>query len=457
MSTIVEQISEYAAGLRYEDLPADVIHAAKRAIVDSIGCALGGYDSAPERIAREIAALSTSKEPATVMVSGLRTSPELATFANGVMVRFLDFNDGYASMGESGHASDSISAILSAAELNKRSGKDVITATVLAYEVFCRICDEVDLKPIGFDHSTVGGMASAAAAAWLFGLRDGQFEHCMQLAIAPGIALYQSRTGNVSMWKGCAYPNASRNAVFAAMLASRGMTGPSPIFEGSGGYFKAVAGKSFALQAFGGRDGQPFKLLECFIKRFPLGQYSQTVVEAALELREKVSSIVDIVEVQIETVSTAVLLMAGDADKWEPANRETADHSMPYTAAVALIHGDVQVRHFDDEYINDPAIRSLTRKIKVKASADADKHMPSAMRCYFKLITTSGETHSTVVDHFRGHYKNPMLDVEIEGKFRGLAQDVLPEPQTTRLLERLWKLDEIEDAGSIPQLTIRPS
>jgi 2-methylcitrate dehydratase len=454
MSTIVKQISDYAAGLRYEDLPDDVIQAAKRAIVDSIGCALGGYDSAPERIAREIASLSTSQQPATVLVSGLQTSPELATFANGVMVRFLDFNDGYASTGESGHASDSICAILSAAELNKRCGKDVITATVLAYEVFCRICDEVDLKPLGFDHSTVGGMASAAAAAWLFGLRGARFEHCMQLAIAPGVALYQSRTGNVSMWKGCAYPNASRNAVFAAMLAARGMTGPSPIFEGSGGYFKAVSGKPFAPQAFGGRDGQPFKLLECFIKRFPLGQYSQTVVEAALELREKVSSMNEIAEIRIETVSTAVLLMAGDPDKWEPSNRETADHSMPYTAAIALIHGDVQVRHFDDQYLNDPAIRSLTRKVKVKASQDADRHMPSAMRCYFELITTSGETYSTVVDHFRGHYKNPMSDAEIEGKFRDLARDVLPESQITRLLERLWSLEEIEDASSIPQMTV---
>ena len=150
-----------------------------------------------------------------------------------------------------------------------------------------------------------------------------------------------------------------------------------------------------------------------------------------------------------------MLLMANDPEKWEPPNRETADHSMPYTAAVALIHGDVQVHHFDDESINDPAIRALTRKIKIKASADADKHMPSAMRCYFKLITTSGETHSTVVDHFRGHYKNPMSNAELEGKFRALADGVLSDSKTSRLLQRLWMLEEIEDAASIAQLTLR--
>jgi 2-methylcitrate dehydratase len=455
MATLVEQIGAYAAALRYEDLPPEVIQTAKRVIIDSIGCALGGYDSAPEKIARDLAGMTGSRQPATVMVSGLQTSLELATFANGVMIRYLDYNDGYTSTGESGHPSDSIAAVLTAAEINHRTGRDVIAATVLAYEIFCRICDEVDLKPIGYDHVTVGGMASTAAAGWLFGLRGRPFEHCLQLGIAPNNALYQTRIGNVSMWKGCAYANASRNAVFAAMLAMRGMTGPSPIFEGVGGYFKAVARKTFTLDTLGGQNGAPFKIMECLIKRFPLGQYSQTVCEAALQMREKIASPDDIAEIQIETVTTAIVLMADTPEKWEPRNRETADHSMPYTVAVALIHGDVQEEHFDDAHVNNPAIRALTRKVKIKASAEADKHMPHAMRCYFKLITTSGETFSTVVDHHRGHFKNPMNDAEIEKKFRTLAKKVLPGAQTDRLLARLWKLDAITDAGDIPRLTVR--
>jgi len=455
MATLVEHMSAYAAALRYEDLPPEVIQTAKRVIIDSIGCALGGYDSAPEKIARDLAGLTSSRQPATVMVSGLQTSPELATFANGVMIRFLDYNDGYTSTGESGHPSDSIAAVLTAAEINRRNGRDVITATVLAYEMFCRICDEVDLKPIGYDHVTVGGMASTAAAGWLLGLRGKPFEHCMQLGIAPNNALYQTRIGNVSMWKGCAYANASRNAVFAAMLAARGMTGPSPIFEGVGGYFKAVARKKFTLDTLGGQNGAPFKIMECLIKRFPLGQYSQTVCEAALQMRDKVSSPDDIAEIQIETVSTAIVLMADTPEKWEPPNRETADHSMPYTVAVALIHGDVEEEHFDDAHVNNTAIRALTRKVKIKASAEADKHMPHAMRCYFKLITKTGETFSTVVDHHRGHYRNPMNDAEIEKKFRMLAKKVLPDAQTDQLLARLWKLEDIADAAEILRLTVR--
>ena len=453
MTTIVEQLSSYAAALRFEDLPREVVHQAKRLIIDTIGCALGGYGSEPAKIARDLAGSVTSAQPATVILSGQRTSPDLATFANGVMIRFLDFNDGYTSTGESGHPSDSIAAVLSTAEIMRRSGTEVIAATVLAYEVFCRICDEADLKPLGFDHVTVGGMASTAAAARLLGLPEKKIAEAFNLGIAPNIALYQTRIGNVSMWKGCAYANASRNAVFAAMLAARGMTGPAPIFEGVGGYFKAVTRAPFRLAALGGRE-HPFKIMECSIKHFPLGQYSQTVVEAALEVRAKIGSADEIAEVRIQTVSAAVRLMAGDPEKWAPATRETADHSMPYTVAVALIYGSVAAHHFDDEYLHDLKILALAQRVKVEVSEEAERRMPEAMRCILKLVTTSGAAHAAVVDYHKGHHRNPMSNAEIEAKFRGLAQNVLKPAQTDRLLDALWKLEDLDDAGEIVRLTV---
>jgi 2-methylcitrate dehydratase len=452
MSTLVEQFSRYAAKLQYQDLPQDVVHQAKRLIVDTVGCGLGGYWSEPARIARDIAGTVRSSEGVSVIGSGERTSPDLATFANGVMIRFLDFNDGYTSTGESGHPSDSIAAVLSTAELRRRSGQEAIVATVLAYEVFCRVCDAVDLKPLGFDHVTVGGMASVAAAARLLGLAEAETVQAFNLGIAPNVALYQTRIGNVSMWKGCAYANASRNAVFAAMLAARGMTGPSPIFEGVGGYFKAVTRKPFQLSALGGGD-KPYKIMECSIKRFPLGQYSQTVVEAALQLRGKVASADEIAEVRIETVTTAIRLMAGDIDKWEPRTRESADHSMPYTVAIALIHGEVEEKHFGDTYLRDPRILDLVRRVKAKATEEADRRMPEAMLCRMELVTTSGESHVAVVEYHKGHWKNPMTDAEIETKFRKLAAGVLNADQTDRLLEKLCRLEELTDAGDVLRLT----
>lgn len=452
MTTLVEQLSRYAAQLRYEALPAEVVHQAKRLMIDTIGCALGGYWSEPARIARDMAATVRSSEPVTIIGNGERTSPDLGTFANGVMIRFLDFNDGYTSTGESGHPSDSIAAVLSTAELRRRDGREAIVATVLAYEVFCRICDAADLKPLGFDHVTVGGMASTAAAARLLGLEAHEIAQALNLGIAPNVALYQTRIGNVSMWKGCAYANASRNAVFAALLAARGMTGPSPVFEGVGGYFKAVTRRPFALDALGGA-AHPYKIMECSIKRFPLGLYSQTVVEAALQLRTQVATPDEIAEVRIETVTTAIRLMAGDIDKWEPRSRESADHSMPYTVAIALIHGEVEEKHFGERFLGDPKVRALTRRVKAKATEEADRRMPEAMFCRMELVTSAGQTHTAVVEYHRGHWKNPMSDGEIEAKFGKLASAVLSDAQAGRLLETLWRLDGLDDAGEVVRLT----
>lgn len=456
MTTLVDRLSDYVAALSYPSLPGDVVHQTKRLILDTIGCALGGYASEPARIARELAATVTATQSATVLGSGKRTSPDLATFANGVMIRYLDFNDGYTSNGESGHPSDSMAAALTVGDLMRRDGRELIVATVAAYEVFCRVCDQADLKPLGFDHVTVGGMASTAAAARLFGLAPEPMRHAFNLGIAPNVALYQTRIGNVSMWKGCAYANASRNAVFAAMLAERGMTGPSPVFEGVGGYFKAVTRKPFDLGPMGG-GAEPFKIMQCLMKRFPLGQYSQTVAEAAIAARDKIGSIDQIAEVHVETLATAIRLMAGDAQKWEPETRETADHSMPYTVATALTYGDIADEHFDPTHLRDPKLRELTRRVKVSEWEEANRRMPEAMLCRVTVTTRSGAKHESCVEYHRGHWRNPMSDAEVEAKYRKMALQRLPAARVDELAERIWRLEETRDAGDILRLTVMAS
>ena len=453
MTTMAETLSGYASSLRYEDLPDETVHLAKRFIIDTLGCALGGYGSEPARVAREMAGLVSSQHPITVMGSGQQTSLDLASFANGVAIRYLDFNDGYTS-NESGHPSDSIAASLSATEAAGGSGRTFILSTVLAYEVFCRLCDTVDIKP-RFDHVTVGGTASALAAAKAMGLTPEQTLQALNLNVASNLALYQTRIGDVSIWKGCAYANATRNAMFAVQLAQRGITGPSPVYEGAGGYFNTVTGSPFELEKMGGND-EPFKIAECSIKRFPLGQYSQTIAQAALDVREQAPGGITpdaVAEVNIATLQTAVNIMAGDAEKWRPANRETADHSMPYTAAVALLYGGVSSRHFDDEFLFDETLLDLVGKVKVSVSEEANRRVPEAMLCDLEVVTTSGQRYSSQVAYHKGHYRNPLTDAEVEDKFRSLAAEHLPDDRVDDLLAHLWRIDEAPDLAELFRLT----
>ena len=454
--TIAQMLGAYATSLKYEDLPADVVHQAKRMIVDTLGCALGGYNSEPSRIAREFAATVTSTEPATILCTGEKTSPDLAAFANGVMLRYLDYNDGYIGK-EAGHPSDSLGALISAAEIGHASGKDFIVAIVIAYEVFGRMCDMINFKPMGFDHVTIGAMANVLGVARLMGLSAEQTATALSITVAANVALYQTRIGNVSMWKGCAYANTSRNAFFSVQMARRGMTGPDPVFEGRGGYFAAVTRKAFEITALGG-GGEPFRIMDCLIKKYPLGQYSQSVVQAVLEARAHMQNLgksLDMIEnIHIHTLHTAIEMMAGDRVKWTPHNRETADHSMPYTAGVALRYGAIKVDYFEDPYLHDPDLLALIDRIECSVSEEANSREPEAMLCDLDMTFTDGSMESFRVEYHRGHSKNPMSDAEIEEKFRSLVGTQMPESQAGDLLKFIWTIDQAEDISALFPLTM---
>src|SRR5688572_32103246 len=225
---IAVRLAQYARSLRYGDLSPAVVHEVKRRVLDSIGCAMSAFHAPPCRIARRLAQSVKVTDGATVWGTTHRTLPDLATFANGALVRYLDFNDTYLSQ-EPAHPSDNIAAVLAVAESTHASGKQAIEAIALAYEIQCRLCDAAALRPRGWDHVTYGPFSSALAAAKVLKLSQTQTVQAVNLAGVANVALRQTRVGDLSMWKACAFSNATRNGVFAAVLAQQGMTGPSQI------------------------------------------------------------------------------------------------------------------------------------------------------------------------------------------------------------------------------------
>src|SRR6201996_6589062 len=341
---LAETLARYAAGLKYEDLPEDIVRLTKRTILDTIGCAFGGYGAGPGRIAIKLAGDVSAKQPATVLISGTRTSADLATFANGVMIRYLDFNDAFVSLTHgAGHPSDTIAALLSAAELKGRSGRNLITATVLSYEVFCKIADVFDYLGNGIDHSTITGMAAVVGAGRLMGLTQEQMVQAIGITVGGNTATRQGRSDALSNWKAFAAADACRKAMFSIELAGNGMTGPAKVFEGTYGFFKVMGKKPVDAPQL----GEPFGIRRAFTKRFPLGQFSQTVAQAAMEARPSFKSADEIAEVNINVSHSAIKIMADGPDKWHPQTHETADHSIPYAAAVVLKSGTIAGEYYE--------------------------------------------------------------------------------------------------------------
>src|SRR5262249_21150754 len=170
----------------------------------------------------------------------------------------------------------------------------------------------------------------------MLGLTSQQMMHAIGIYVAGNVALNQTRVGTLSNWKACAAAEASRKAIFAVELAQAGMTGPQQVFEGRDGFFNRINRKPFQLPKVG---GEPFGIMRSFTKRFALGQYSQTVAQAAVEARSFFSDTSEIAEVNIRVSRIAIHVMADSPDKWRPQTHETADHSMPYAAGGARMSG----------------------------------------------------------------------------------------------------------------------
>lgn len=450
MDSIAAHLTAYGTALKYEDIAGEVSHKIKGLLVDTLACAIGGYASEPAKIARKVAARVKPKNMrATILGSGQKSTLELAAFANGIMMRYLDFNDGFTGK-DTCHPSDTFAPILACAEARKAGGKEVIVASVLAYEVFCRLMDQLRINPLGFDQAVCGVIAGVMGASKILGLNREQMLEALNLAIAPNISLAQTRVGEVSMWKGCALANASRNAVFAALLAAEGMTGPSPIFEGTYGFFKAVSGP-FRLDPFGGKDS-PFRMMDVIIKRYPCGLFAQSAVDAALRLRSKIGGLDEIARIDIGTFNSGKVIMAGDDEKWHPKTRESADHSMPFAVGVALSHGSLEVRHFADEYLQDEGLLALIGKIRIEETQECNDLFPHALANRVEITTQSGEKFTELVQYHRGHYRNPMTDEEIEKKFASLTRELLSPAQSKALLSSVWNLEKIDDAGKLMEL-----
>jgi 2-methylcitrate dehydratase len=459
--TLARRIADYAARLSFEDLDARTVHEVRRRLIDSFACALGAWDAQAPHVARAICRRVTSEPAATFLGGTRKTLPALAAFCNGILFRYLDFNDTYLSL-EPAHPSDNFAAVLAAGEAAERSGKEIITAAVLAYEIQCRFCDAASIRKHGWDHVTYGAFSTSAAAAKLLGLDADHILQALNLAGTPNVTLRQTRAGELSEWKGCAFANASRNGVFAAMLAAEGLTGPAPIFEGEMGFFKQVSGP-FNVAKFGGESAgdHDFMINKTSIKFWPAEYHSQSAIHAALELRQQFDDPSQIQSLDIYSFDAAVDIIGKDPEKWRPKTRETADHSLPYCTAVALVDGDVTLDSFSEARLCDESLLALVARIKIHRDASLTARYPRGIPNRLELTLTNGKKLVAENEFPRGHDQNPMTDAEVEAKFRRQAANRLPVETQNRILELCWKLDQLpridELLGLVSQAASHPA
>ena len=440
MDATTLRLVDFALEAEFSAIPPAAVDQCKRRLIDGFACAVAAFDAPLSVMARAVGArhpAGPGLPAARIWGTNDRVAPEAAAFANGVMLRLLDLSDMYGAKA-AGHPSDVIPGIIAVGEALHADGRSVINAVTLAYDLYCSFCEAIDFSAKGWDQPVFVGMACALAVGRLLGLSRTQMGNALALALAPNMALYQTRRGEVSGWKGCAAANASRNAVFAAYLARDGFTGPTAVFEGESGLWDIVG--RFDWQVSRGW------ITRTHMKCFPLCYHGQSAVWAAFDVRQRLR-VEDIRDIQVETYPAAIRLMANDPTRWAPRTHETADHSLPYVVAVALLDGEITSRSFSSARLSDPAVATLMRMVKVDASPEISAQYPEAAPCRLRITTRAGDVVVAECRYPKGHARNPMSDAQLEAKFVDLFGSFGNRTQCRTALEMLRHLDQVTDIG----------
>jgi 2-methylcitrate dehydratase len=462
-TTLAEQLANYVCFLQFEDLSTEVVHEVKRRVMDSLGCALAAWNEEPCAIARKVASEFSAKNGATIIGTDHQAPSDWAAFATGCAIRYFDYNDTYLSK-EPAHPSDNIAAALAVAESVGADCRQLITAIALAYEVQCRLCDAASIRARGWDHVTYGAFSTALAAAKLMQLDLHKTRHAVNIAGVACAAMRQARVGELSHWKGVAFANAARHGVYSALLARAGMTGPAPIFEGQMGFEKQLGvslgnvGSLFVKRPSTNapHEGTASMILNTSIKYWPAEYHSQSAIEAALFLRKQIEDPSQIKSVVIESHDASVDIIGSEPEKWHPETRETADHSLPYITAIALLDGEVTNRQFEPERFTAPEVLALLPNVKVERNADLTAMYPGAVANIVHVELKDDRKLTKRVDYPLGHAKNPLKDSEVESKFLFLVAPALGREGAERVLKHVWKLDEAKNIKELMRLVRMP-
>ncbi len=447
--TITARMSRWAAGLEFKDLSPEAVYQSKRFLLDSFGCALGGYQQHDVKIALEVLDEIAGPGASTVIGTGERVDPVSASLANALMIRCMDYNDIYWKQDPS-HPSDIFPAALSCCERQGSDGKELIVGLVLGHEFEMRLCEAAfpGIRERGWHHATLTAFVSPIVAGRALRLPYEQIQHAIGISASRHCTLGAVTAGKLTMMKNTVDPMATQSGVLAALLAARGYSGPEHVIDGKEG-LTHVFKPDWKLELLTEGLGDSWRITQCGMKAFPTEALTHTPISAVLDLVKRNDLHPEqVAKIQIRSLARAADILS-DPSKYDPRTKETADHSLPYVIAAALVVRQVTPAQFTMEKIMDAKIRAQLKKIEVVADPEIEKVFPALQRVIVNIDTTDGRSFHKQLDYPKGDPRNPLTDQEVEEKFAALADGVLSKGAQQRVKDAIWNLERV---GSVSEL-----
>jgi 2-methylcitrate dehydratase len=406
---VVEQLAAWVLAARVHDLSQAAILQAKLLLLDTIGCGFAALSEQSARALLEVVETSGGAPQCTVIGQARRTSAPNAALANGALVRILDFNDYVNARGGDlgGHPSDNIPVALAAGELSGASGREVIAAVVLGYEIFGR-CKELMERDSAWDGVTVSGLAAPAMAGRLMGLDRGRVAHAIALSAARAATSTAVRFGDISAAKSIANALVAQNGVQAALLAERGITGPLDLFENPRG-MREVFCKGDAATALTAPLPAESYVMAANVKAFPCLATGQSVVAAGIEMHRRL--------------------------------RGAVDRLFNFLAAVSLIDGEFGLAQFDGERWNDPKVCALMARLEIINDSSWNRRAPDSYPCSLAVRIEDGREEVVEIPYPPGFSRGRLEAETVMKKFNALTAPHLVQRVRDRIIEAVMALD----------------
>ena len=451
MPNTIRALADFSLGIRYENLPASTVAAAKRVILDTLGCTIGAVGCEPACIAAQVRTPGlegAAHGTATIVGAKERGSLKHAILVNGILNRYLDYGDVYWKR-DVPHPSEVVTVALAAVEARRLSGKAFIEAVLVGYEAQLRMCDAFAFREVAMHAASSGGFVTPLIVGHTWKMDAEALANATALNGMRHMIFAVLAQGELSMAKAIGFPLSAVEAVDACDLASRGFEGPTGILDW---LFKSRPNvledktKPHLDLAY-----ERYRVEQVSLKRYPVQFNIQPGVEAAAAVAAKLPGpALDSIEQVVVTVRPSAAERTADPDKFHPANRETADHSLPCCVAMALADGTVSAAQFEADRWADKDVAELMRRMKVEGDEAMQKEFPNGRPARVTVRLKDGTEVIEFVPVPLGDARRPMPRAEVERKFTELASHCMSAERIRAIIEAVEGLERME---SIEELT----
>lgn len=438
--TEVQKLARFVQSRKFSDLSKDVVKELKIRLLDSLGCAIGAQNGAPVKMIQQ-QIKDFGGNPLVSLIGGGKTAPDRAAFYNSALIRYLDYNDSYLAKKETCHPSDNIGSVLTAAQYADKNGKDFLTALAIAYQIQCRLSDVAPTREKGFDHTVQGAYGAAAGVAYALGLSESQTANAIAISGVAYNALRVTRTGNLSHWKGLAFPSTGWTSTHSSFLAKYGITGPEEIFEGNKGFKDSISG-NFEINW---SQETLEKVTQTIIKKYNAEIHSQSTLEGIQELMSKNEINPDEIErIVLNTFNVAFNIIGGgeEGSKKNIHKKEEADHSLPYMMSAMVLDGNVLPAQYLPERIVRADIQQLLQKVEVREKKAYSDRFPNEMCCDIAISMKDGTQFCIEKKDYEGFFTRRASWATIIHKFNLLTNPFINEETAKTIIGMVQNMED---------------